>query len=291
MVAAGGVLFFSFPRVYSAGFSGFYLALIVVLWLLVLRGLAMELRSHLDNPLWRTFWDKAFGVASLLLSLVLGVALGNVVRGVPLNGDGYFFIAWWTDLRPGPAPGILDWYTILMGLLGVAVLALHGANYLAMKTEGAIHDRAAWLASRAIWIALALSIVTVGVAPDVQPLFVRRYVEQPVGFVLPAASTILLLSTFYFRVRKQDVAAFLASSGFILAAIGSTAWGLYPRILIATTDPANSLTIENSATSPYGQQIGLAWFAVGAALAIAYATFVYRSFRGKTQLPAGGHGY
>ena len=117
LIAGVGLLFFAFPKAYAAGFSGFYLALIAVLWLLMFRGLAIELRSHLGNPLWRRFWDTAFAVASLLLAIVFGAALGNLVRGVPLNEDGYFFTALWTTFRIGPQPGILDWYTILMGVL------------------------------------------------------------------------------------------------------------------------------------------------------------------------------
>src|SRR5262245_47113909 len=146
LVAAGGLLFFAFPKAYAAGFSGFYLALIIVLWLLIFRGLGLELRSHLDHALWRQFWDLAFVVASLLLAVVFGAALGNLIRGVPLNADGYFFVALWTTFAPGPDPGILDWYTVLMGVTSAAILTLHGANYLAMKTEGELHERASCIA-------------------------------------------------------------------------------------------------------------------------------------------------
>ena len=142
LIGAGGVLFFAFPKAYAAGFSGFYLALILVLWLLMFRGLALELRSHVDHPLWRQLCDVIFSGASLLLAVVFGAALGNLIRGVPLNREGYFFVALWTDFFTGPEPGILDWFTVLMGLASVAILALHGANYLAMKTEGDLYARA-----------------------------------------------------------------------------------------------------------------------------------------------------
>ncbi len=105
LISAGGLLFFAFPKAYAAGFSGFYLALIIVLWLLIFRGLGLELRSHLDHPLWRRFWDLAVAVASLLLAVVFGAALGNLIRGVPLNADGYFFVALWTDLGYGTRAG------------------------------------------------------------------------------------------------------------------------------------------------------------------------------------------
>jgi cytochrome d ubiquinol oxidase subunit II len=142
LVASGGLLFFAFPRAYAAGFSGFYLALIIVLWLLIARGLALEVRSHVDHLLWRQFWDVVFFGASTLLAVVFGAALGNLIRGVPLNSDGYFFVALWTDFMTGPEPGILDWYTVLMGIASVGILAFHGANYLVMKTEDEVRTRA-----------------------------------------------------------------------------------------------------------------------------------------------------
>src|SRR5438128_9622317 len=141
LIASGGLLFFAFPRAYAAGFSGFYLALILVLWLLIFRGLALELRGHLDHELWRQFWDLAFAGASLLLAIVFGAALGNLIRGVPLNPEGYFFVALWTDFLTGPAPGILDWFTVLVGLASATILALHGTNYLTMKTKGDLYAR------------------------------------------------------------------------------------------------------------------------------------------------------
>ena len=130
LIVAGGLLFLAFPKAYAAGFSGFYLALIIVLWLFIARGLALELRSHVDHVLWRQLWDLAFFVASALLAIVFGAALGNLIRGVPLNRDGYFFVALWTNFMTGPEPGILDWYTVLMGLASASILAFHGTNYL-----------------------------------------------------------------------------------------------------------------------------------------------------------------
>lgn len=148
LLASGGMLVVAFPRLYAAAFSGFYLALMLVLWLLVLRGVAIEFRGHVRHPLWASFWDAVFGLASLLLALLLGVALGNVVRGVPLQQDGYFLGSFALMLNP---------YALLTGLLSVAVLSWHGANFLRTKTEGELHLRArGW--SRALgWAALALA--------------------------------------------------------------------------------------------------------------------------------------
>src|ERR687885_187822 len=114
LIAAGGTLFFAFPLLYASSFSGFYLPLFIVLWLLMVRGVSIELRAHIHHPVWTAFWDGAFFVGSTLLAVFYGAALGNVVRGVPLNADGYFFEPLWTDFSPFSAtPGILDWYTVL----------------------------------------------------------------------------------------------------------------------------------------------------------------------------------
>ncbi|WNM56927.1 cytochrome d ubiquinol oxidase subunit II [Candidatus Nitrospira allomarina] len=286
LIAAGGLLFFAFPKAYSAGFSGFYLALHLVLWLLIARGLALELRSHVDHALWRQFWDVAFAGASLLLAVVFGVALGNLIRGVPLNSDGYFFVALWTNFMTGPEPGILDWFTVLIGATSAAILAMHGANFLAMKTEGQLRNRArraAWLMGSAVVILVGLALTSV---PFVQPLFFRNYAAHPVGYIFPVLSIATLLLALMIRRRNWDAGAFSATSLLILTMLGSTAWGSYPNILIATNDPANSLTVTNATAGLYGLQIGLWWFLVGFILLIAYQACAHQAFRGKVKLGA-----
>src|SRR3954469_21282250 len=142
LLAAGGTLFFAFPGVYASSFSGFYLPLNMVLWLLVLRAIGIEFRVHLDTRVWCDFFDGLFAIGSLLLAIFFGAALGNVVRGVPLAHDGTFFVPLWTDFRVSSQPGVLDWYTILAGVLALVALSLHGANYIAVKTEGDLQQRA-----------------------------------------------------------------------------------------------------------------------------------------------------
>jgi len=284
LIGSGGVLFFAFPKAYAAGFSGFYLALIIVLWLLILRGLALELRSHVDHPLWRQLGDAVFSVASLSLAIVFGAALGNLIRGVPLNADGYFFVALWTDFSTGPEPGILDWYTVLTGLASAAILALHGANYLAMKTEGELYARAVAAAKLVGWLALGSAVlVRLGIT-FVQPGFLRNYMAHPAGYLFSIGGAMALVATLVFRRRQRDVAAFMASSLFIAAMLGSIAWGSYPNILIATNDPAHSLTVFNAATDEYGLRVGLLWFLIGFVLIIAYQVYAHRCFWGKVPI-------
>src|SRR5438046_528420 len=142
LLAAGGTLYFAFPLLYASAFSGFYLALMIVLWLLIMRGAAIELRAHVDSAVWRGFFDGCFAFSSLLLTIFYGAALGTVVRGVPLNADGYFFLPLWTDWRIGSQPGVLDWYTVIAAVLALLALTIHGANWVALKTSGELNARA-----------------------------------------------------------------------------------------------------------------------------------------------------
>ena len=283
LVAGGGLLFLAFPKAFAAGFSGFYLALNLVLWFLIMRGLSIAVRSRLDNPLWRSFWDAIFAVSSMLLALIFGVALGNIIRGVPLGPDGYFFAALWTTFTPGPTPGILDWFTVLVGALAVAILAVHGANYLEVKTDGDVGVRARRFAGIGEWVVLLLGIAATAALPFVQPALWDSYVAHPFGFVLPLIAVVTWLTALSCRRRRRDGAVFVSWSLFILGSLGSVAWGLFPNLLIATEDPSYSLTIYNSAASAYGLRVGLVWFGIGISLVIGYTIWVYVSFRGKVE--------
>lgn len=143
LLAAGGTLFFAFPLLYASAFSGFCLPLMILLWLLMLRGISIELRSHSHEPLWRTFFDGLFSFSSVLLAVFFGAALANVIRGVPIGPDGYFFLPLWTDWRTGPHPGILDWYTVIGGVLALIALALHRALYLSRENRRSVGEACA----------------------------------------------------------------------------------------------------------------------------------------------------
>ncbi len=291
LLASGGVIFFAFPKAYASGFSGFYLALILVLWLLMFRGLALELRSHFLHPLWRTFWDAAFAVASLVLAIVFGAALGNLLRGVPLNQDGYFFTPFWTTFATSPMPGILDWFTVLMGLTGAAVLTMHGALYLVMKTAGELAQRAGDLARAGSYAAAVLVLAVFAAIPFVQPVLRLHYEASPLGYIFPVSALLAWVGMIRFQRARREGAAFAASSQFIAALLGSAAWGLYPNLLLATTDAAYSLTIQNAAASPYGLRVGLWWWSIGISLVAAYTVYVYRSFGGKVSMGRDEEGY
>jgi cytochrome bd ubiquinol oxidase subunit II len=281
LIAAGGTMFFTFPLLYASSFSGFYLPLIIVLWLLMGRGIAIELRSRIPNGVWSSFWDGVFFLGSALLAIFFGAALGNVIRGVALNAQGYFFEALWTDFNPfSKNPGILDWYTILTGLLAFAALLMHGANYIAVKTEGAVNERArrfsriGWLLT--IPLAILASIATFFIQPQVYTSFTQR----PWGIIFPLLAFVGLLATGFFNFRKRDMPALLSSGAFILGMLASAAFSLYPLVL-PSTNGTNSLTVDNASASQYGLAVGLIWWSIGIILAAIYFIFTYRRFWGK----------
>ena len=298
LVAAAGVLFMGFPRVYSAAFSGFYMAFMIVLWLLILRGIAIESRSHQENPLWREFWDTTFSLSSALLAVVLGTALGNVVRGVPLDATGFFAMPLFTDFRPGVQPGIFDWYTMLVGVFTLCVLAGHGALYLVWKTTGPVHARSAALA-RKIWLAVLPLWVLVTLATAwIQPEIYTNLLNRPwsLGFVLLMVGG--LCGVFRFALWRglqttlqRELTAFLSSSSFLLGLLAATMAGIYPVWLRSTLDPAHSLTAANTAAQSYALQVGLVWWSIGIALAGGYFGYLFRSVRGKVGSGAEEHGY
>jgi len=283
LLAAGGTLYFAFPALYASSFSGFYLPLMIVLWLLILRGIAIEFRGHIDSSTWRPLWDAVFSLSSGLLAIFFGAALGNVVRGVPLDADGWFFEPLWTDFRLGPEPGIIDWYTILVGLLAFAALAAHGALWVALRTDGGLRDRARRIGRLVWWGVAALTAIVTLVTFRVQPSVPARLVAQRWGLVFPLLALAGLMVMRIARGRGADRRAFAGSCVYLAGMLASAAFGVYPCLLPAVTDPAYALTVHNAAAAEHGLRVGLVWWIPGMALAVCYFAFVYRTFAEKAR--------
>ena len=289
LIAGGGTLFFAFPVLYASSFSGFYLPLIIVLWLLMIRGLSIELRGHIEDPLWASFWDAMFFIGSTLLAVFFGAALGNVVRGVPLNENGYFFQPLWTDFSPfSQTPGILDWYTVLIGLLALTTLVVHGANFVAVKTEGGLNGRSRRISRLFAYATAALTLLATPATFWISPEMLRSFNERPYGYVLPLIAIAGLVGMVLFNFRDDERAAFLSSGAYIIGMLTSTVFAVYPNVLPAI-DPSNSLTIHNASASQYGMTVGLVWWSIGMVLAAVYFIVIYRLFRGKVDLEDEGY--
>ena len=281
LLAAGGTIFFAFPALYASSFSGFYLPLMIVLWLLILRGIAIEFRNHIHSEVWEPFWDAVFAGASVLLALFFGAALGNVVRGVPLDRAGEFFLPLWTDWTAGPNPGILDWYTLLIAVAALSVIALHGAAWVALRTEGVVEARARRLTGRLWWAAVASVIAITLASFRIQPHLSESFAARPWGYCFPLLALGGLAGVKVMNTPARGLQAFLCSCVFVVGMLTSVAFGVYPYVLPSNGDPALSLTVQNAATGAYGQQVGLYWFIPGILLATGYFVYTYRNLTRK----------
>jgi cytochrome d ubiquinol oxidase subunit II len=287
LVAAGGVFVFAFPGAYAVALSGMYLAILMVLWLIVLRGIAIELRGRVAHPLWRTGWDGVFGAASTVLAFVAGVAVGDVVRGVPLDQSGWFHL----DLFAfgGAREGAVDAYTGLVGLLALVVLAAHGATYVAWKTQGELEARSIVAAQRAWWVAIVLAVgVTVATAWVRASSFVHL-AHRPWAWPLPAIALASPPVALHALARARSLRAFLASSAFVASLLLATAATVYPVLLRSTIAAAFDLDAFAASSGHHGLAIGLTWWLPAMALAVLYFVNLFRSMRGKVKADDSTH--
>lgn len=265
LVAAGASLFAFFPLAYASSFSGFYLPFIVVLWLLMGRGISFEIRDMVDHPLWQSFWDFSFSVSSFGLIVFFGVALGNLVRGVPLGKGGYFLGLFGFLFNP---------YALAVAVLAVLALSLHGATYLLARTEGAVVDRSRNLATKlfplvASWWAL-VSIATF-------------LVRAPSTFGAPPligiGAAVALGSLTVYRVavsRSRHKLAFVASSGFLGGMLLAAAGTIFPYLVPGFPDPHTGLDIYRTAASPAAMTTMVVVTSLALLLLGAYRTFLAR---------------
>jgi cytochrome d ubiquinol oxidase subunit II len=271
LIAAGGTMVVAFPTLYAASFSGFYLALMLVLWLLILRGLSLEFRHQIDNVLWRHAWDVTFAGSSFLLAFLFGVAIGNVLRGVPLDADGHFQGSFALMLNP---------FAVLGGILGVVTLALHGAGWIALRATGEVQQRARWWRARLTGAATAAVIGFVADSFAVRPDFTRNFAAAPALLLVPVvgvAGIILLVRS----GGRRDVLAFGGSTLLVASILGSAGAGLYPTLLPALPGSAHpGLDIYNAASPETSLWSALGVFAIGGTTVAFYVVKIYRLWLG-----------
>jgi cytochrome d ubiquinol oxidase subunit II len=290
LIAAGGALFTAFPRVLAAGLSGFYLAIFMLLWCLILRGVAIEFRSHLGDGLWRGFWDATLVFASALLAVLFGAALGNVIRGVPLTPQGWFQLTLFTSFQPRGSVGILDWYTVLAGVFSLVALAGHGAAFLAWRATGLVHERSRRLARR-LYLALAVlwpltTIATHAVNPELLPAILGRPFAI-LGLLLAASGIVCAL---VLNARGRFLGAFLGSCAYLAGMLTATAACLFPVMLRSIGDGALSITAYTGGGAIPGLRTATRWWMLGFPLALAYFATVFRINRGKVVAAREGDG-
>jgi len=286
LLAAGGTLYFAFPQLYASSFSGFYLPLMMVLWLLMLRAIGIEFRVHVESRLWQGFFDVVFSTSSILLAVFFGAALGNVVRGVPLDASGYFFEPLWTNFKMSSGIGILDWYTVLIGVMALVTLTAHGSYYIAVKTDGDLGRRARGFALLCWPVQFFLTFTALVATYFIRPGIMANYGRHKIGILVPIVVVSSLAVMIWANPKGKEKLAFIASSLYITFMLVGAAFALYPVVLSAR-DHRYDLTIYNTASGAHGLSVGLVWWTFAAVLAVAYFVFVYRMFRGKVHAGEG----
>jgi len=292
LIAAGGVLFFAFPTLYASSFSGFYLPLIIILWLLIFRAIGLELRGQIHNKIWESIWDKAFGLSSFLLALFFGVALGNVVRGVNLgnvvNGVStheahYFFLPLWnpTFSPQSEQLGIIDWFTLLLGIIGVVALTIHGANWIIFKTNSGLNKKLRKVVFNLNFFLLGLVIISLLVWHIIEPQPFYNFIETPWLWVFPIITFTGLFGLFKVKSLRKHGMGFLFSSLFLFGGLTSTVASIFPKVLPSTNHINPDLTIYNVAADSYGLGVGVYWFIIALILVILYMIIQYKVFKGK----------
>jgi cytochrome d ubiquinol oxidase subunit II len=291
LLALGGVLFVAFPTVLAAGLSGFYFAIFLVLWSFILRGISIEFRSHLEAGTWRAAWDFVFAAASIALPILFGAALGNLLRGLPLDGSGWFSLALFTDFTARDPVGILDWYTVSVGVFALVALVAHGALFLAWKTDGRVHDRthtaAAWLYAA---VAVLLPLVSLG-THIVQPGFFGAVAGRPLALVAAFVAAGGLVTIALGLGRRTHLLAFVGSCLFLAGLLAATAAAVFPVMLRATGGDALSLTAYNASAAHASLRIAFRWWLLGIPLVVVYFATVFRIHRGKATAAVGREGY
>jgi cytochrome d ubiquinol oxidase subunit II len=291
LVGFGGTLLAVFPRFMAAAFAGYYLALFLILWELILRGIALEVAGHINDPLWQGFWDFVFTFANYLLAIIFGAAAGNLARGVPLDAQGNFSIAFFTNFSVRGHVGLLDWYTVSIALFAAVLLAAHGATYLELKTEGPVHDRSA-LYARYLWATLAPLFLVIAVESwVVRPDLFEHAIYSPLcwmGLFIVIVSVITLISGLVYR---REVLAFAGSNGCIIGLMFSGAAALFPVVLYSTLAPENSLTAYAVAAHEHALLIASIWWPAGFLLAGAYFILISRRYAGKVSVRRDNQGY
>jgi cytochrome d ubiquinol oxidase subunit II len=274
LVTGAGAVFAAFPMVYAMTFSGFYLAIMLMLFGLIVRAVSLEFR-HSDES-WARVWDSAFFVGSLLPSILVGCALGNIIRGVPLDTTGDY---------AGTFPQLLNPYALLVAVTGLALIVTHGAAWVALKSEGALHERA--LTSRRVtfWAFAALAVTTSAATIATVPRAADNVLQRPVGWLFLVVLVLSLLYTIRQMMREGgELRSFLGSAATIVALAGIAAVGNYPQIIPARgTPPGTSLTVTRAASGHLTLEVMLVVAIIGCPVVLLYTAWVYRTFRGKVK--------
>lgn len=280
LVTGGGALFAAFPEVYATAFSGFYMAFILLLFMLIFRAVAIDFRSKQPMRWWRNWWDFSFSLSSILTSLLIGVALGNIAMGIPLNEQHEFV---------GSFRSLLNPYALLIGITTVALFMMHGSIYGMLKTEGDLHDRIqTWSKKAVVFFVLVYAVSTLATLLFL-PHMSMQIRNNPVFLALPILNVLAIINLQWQIKRGRDFQAFLSSCAVMLCLLAIFGLGIYPNMILSTPQIENTLTIYNAASSGKTLRIMLVIAIMGIPLVLAYTASIYWIFRGKVKLDANSY--
>lgn len=275
LVTGGGALFAAFPDVYATVFSGFYTAFMLLLFVLIFRAVAIEFRSKQEGKLWRGFWDKAFSVSSIVIALLMGVALGNIITGIPLAQDKEF---------AGSFIGLLNPYALMVGITAVALFMMHGAIYLVMKTEGELQLQVkGWVNNTIIFFVICFVTTTMATL-IYYPQMVNHFKEFPAFFAIAILNMLAIANIPREIHYKREFRAFLSSAASIALLMVLFAIGIFPNLVLSNPNPEFSLTIYNSASSQKTLSIMLIMAIIGLPFVLTYTIIIHKIFKGKVKL-------
>jgi len=275
LVTAGGALFAAFPEVYATVFSGFYIAFMMLLFVLIFRAVAIEFRSKHAGKRWRASWDIAFSVSSMLIAILMGIALGNIITGMPLGSDKEF---------AGTFLGLIKPYTVLIGITALSLFMMHGAIYLAMKTEGELQIKMKSWVNNAI-IFFVICFVTATMATLIYyPNMINHFKEYPALFLIAILNMLAIANIPREIHLGREFRAFLSSSASIALLMLLFAIGIFPNVVLSNPLSENSLNIYNAASSQKTLGIMLVVALIGMPFVIAYTTIIYKIYKGKVKL-------
>lgn len=291
LVGFGGTLLAVFPKLLASAFAGYYLALFLILWCLILRGISLEVGGHINDQMWQGFWDFVFVIANTLLAVLFGAAAGNLARGVPLDSNGTFSMAFFTDFTPWGYVGLLDWYTISIAIFAALIIGAHGATYLTLKTEGPVHDRSVSYA-RVLWTAVVPMLLVISIeSAFVRPDLLGHAIQNPswwLGLLVVCAAAITLITGLSTR---NELWAFIGSNLLIAGLLATGSAAIFPIVLHSTLAPEYSLSVYDVVAGPKSLEYAAIWWPISFALAAAYFVFVSRRYAGKVSVKQDTQGF
>jgi cytochrome d ubiquinol oxidase subunit II len=273
LITAGGATFAAFPKVYAALFSGFYMALIIILFGLILRGVAFEFRSKSESPGWRSFWDFCIFIGSFISALLWGVAFANIAKGVPIDEGGNYLGTFWQLLNP---------YALLGGLVTLSLFTMHGAIWLVIKTENSFVEKAKKVATVCWWLFTIFLVAFLTASAFVTSLF-QNYLKYSILWFVPILTVVSLLIVKLSLKTEFYGKAFIFSCLTILFTFATLFIGLFPNMLPSSINPAYSLTAFNASSSPYTLKVMLIVVLIATPIVIAYQIWVYKLFAEKVK--------